>query len=192
MKSNIYDFYKGLKTISNGIELMPESYIIILAIFLGKGNTTEKASVLFDLGDSEHKGSINKTRFFKMWSDVFRVLVELIQCLARGSPDKGFIELDSLRQYLTKLAQAKKSAIDALEQRMFLPGSMDITREQFINSAERQGEILTSTGFRQFTYKKFTNLKFEAQNLPDSPRKKITEMPRMTKPSGDDAPSDCD
>ena len=115
MKSNIYDFYKCLKTISNGVELVPQSYIIILAVFLGKGKTIEKAGVLFDLADLEFIGSINKTKFFKLWSDVFRVLVELIQCLARGSPDQGFLELDSLRQYLTKLAQAKKSAIDALE-----------------------------------------------------------------------------
>ena len=54
MNSNIYDFYKGLKTVSNGEEYTPESYIIILAVFLGKGKTTQKAGVLFDLADFDH------------------------------------------------------------------------------------------------------------------------------------------
>jgi hypothetical protein len=140
-------------------QLFDQYKLIILAVFLSKGGSREKAQVLFENFDINSNNKLSRTEFFKMWDDSFTVIAKTVYYLTRGHIS-GLVNPNQLKSYMTNLELGKKLAFEELTNAVFIgEETEEVPKELFLNRicTVPVTDLFTTSGFRSYLYNRFLN-----------------------------------
>jgi len=127
-----------------------EMPLVLLAILLGKGNTKEKATRLFEAFDVDCSGTLGREEIRTMFIALLNAGIGRLPELGVGSEEEGFTTKEKIDAYQVSLSKNFDSGVDKLVNQLLGNDITDVEKDTFITNLQKpeNSKVLSSSGFR--------------------------------------------